>query len=128
MRRRAGPVLGAVTTTAGTTSPGPIGRSHRSSLNPSIVCFSSRTLRDERRFVERELLARFVEIEPRRRLDAVGAVAEVHLVAVDREDFLLGVPLLDLNREDDLAHLALEQLLLGQAEVIEVARHLLRQR
>ena len=83
---------------------------------------------DERRFVERQLLVRLVEIEPRRRLDTVGAVAEVHLIAVDREDFLLGVPLLDLNREDDLAHLALEQLLLGQAEVIEVARHLLRER
>jgi hypothetical protein len=83
---------------------------------------------NQRRFVERELLVRFVEIQPRRRLDTVGAVAEVHLVAVDREDFFLGVALLDLNRKDDLAHLALEQLLLGQAEVIEVARHLLSER
>ena len=56
-------------------------------------------------------------------------MAEVHLVAVDREDLLLGVALLDLDREDDLADLALERLLVGQAELIlEVARQLLRER
>ena len=55
-------------------------------------------------------------------------MAEIHLVAVDREDLFLGVALLDPHREDDLANLALDQLLLGQAELIEVARHLLRQR
>ena len=84
---------------------------------------------DERRLLERQLLVRLVEVEPRRRLDAVGAVAEVHLVAVDREDLLLRVPLLDLDREDRFANLALEGLLVGQAELIlEVARELLGQR
>ncbi len=54
---------------------------------------------------------------------------EVHLVAVDREDFLLGVALLDLDREDRLANLALERLLVVEAELfLEVARELLRQR
>ena len=55
---------------------------------------------DERRLLERQLLVRLVEIQPRRRLDAVRAVAEVHLVAVDREDLALGVALLDLDGED----------------------------
>ena len=56
-------------------------------------------------------------------------MAEVHLVAVDREDLALGVALLDLDREDDLADLALERLLVRQAELIlEVARQLLRER
>ena len=83
---------------------------------------------DERRFLEAELLVRLVEIQARGRLDAVGAVAQVHLVAVDREDLLLRVALLDLDREDDLANLALEELLLRQAELIEVAGDLLCQR
>src|SRR5207248_5692829 len=46
----------------------------------------------------------------------------------NREDLFLRVALLDLNREDDFPHLPLEQLLLGETELIEVARHLLRQR
>ena len=76
-----------------------------------------------------QLLVRLLEVEPRRRLDAVGAVARVHLVAVDREDLFLGVALLDLDREDGLADLALERLLVGEAELLlEVARELLRQR
>ena len=55
-------------------------------------------------------------------------MAEVHLVAVDREDFLFRVPLLDLDRQDHLADLALEELLLRQPELIQIARNLLRQR
>ena len=53
----------------------------------------------------------FLEVQPRCGLDAVGAVAEIHLVAVDREDLLLGVALLDLDRENGLADLALERFL-----------------
>ena len=83
---------------------------------------------NERRFLEIQLLVRFVEVQPRSRLDTVRAVTEVHLIAVDREDFLLRVPLLDLDREDRFANLALEQLLFGQPELIEVARDLLRER
>ena len=55
-----------------------------------------------------ELLVRLVEVQARRGLDAVGAVPEVHLIAVDGEDFLLRVALLDLNREDDFPDLPLE--------------------
>ncbi len=83
---------------------------------------------DERRFLEAELLVRLVEVQAGRSLDAVGPVPHVHLVAVDREDVFLRVALLDLDRQDDLANLALEEFLLGQAELIEVARDLLRQR
>ncbi len=89
---------------------------------------------DQRRFLEVEILVRLVEVQPRRRLDAVGAVREVHLVAVDREDLLLGVSLLDLNREDDLLDLPLQRFgkgfltLGGEAELVfQVARQLLRQ-
>ena len=57
---------------------------------------------DERRFVEGQVLRGLAEVEPRRRLDAVGAVAEVHLVAVEREDLALGVALLDLDGERSL--------------------------
>src|SRR4051794_9352038 len=85
--------------------------------------------RDERRLVERQLLVRLVEIEPRRGLDTIGAVAEIHLIAVDREDFLLRIALLDLDRENRFAHLPLERFLVGQAELfLEIARQLLRQR
>jgi len=56
-------------------------------------------------------------------------VAEVHLVAVDREDLFLGVALLDLYGENRLADLPLERLLVIEPELLfEVARQLLRQR
>ena len=55
-------------------------------------------------------------------------MTEVHLVAVDREDFLLRVALLDLDGENHLANLALEQFLLREAELIEIAGDLLRER
>ena len=84
---------------------------------------------DERRLVERQLLVALVEVQPRRGLDAVGAVSEVHLVAVDGEDFLLRVALLDLDREDGLADFPLERLLFGQAELVfQIAGELLCQR
>jgi hypothetical protein len=90
---------------------------------------------DQRRFLEGELLVRLVEVQPRRRLDPVGAVREIHLVAVDREDLLFRVPLLDLNREDDFLDLPLQRLgkalltLGGEPELVfQVAGQLLRQR
>ena len=55
---------------------------------------------NQRRLLERQVLRRFREVEVRRGLHAVGAVAEIHLVAVHREDLFLRVPLLDLDRED----------------------------
>ena len=54
---------------------------------------------------------------------------EVHLIAVDREDLFLRVPLLDLDCEDRLPDFPLERLFGGEAElVLQVAGELLRQR
>ena len=90
---------------------------------------------DEGRFLERQLLVRLAEIHARRGFDAVGAVAQVHLIAVDREDLALGVALLDLDRENQLLHLPLEGvgkgLLAFRREpelLLEIARELLGQR
>ena len=71
---------------------------------------------DERRLGERQVLHRLAEQEAARRLDPVGAVAEVDLVAVEREDLLLGEVLLDLEGEDHLLDLPLVGLLRGQEQ------------
>ncbi len=85
--------------------------------------------RDERGFAQRELLVRLVEIEARGGFDAVCAVPQVHLVAVDREDLFLRVPLFNLDGEDDLLDLPLQGFLLRQPELFfQIARELLRQR
>ena len=63
---------------------------------------------DERRLFKRQLLVALVEVQARCGLDAVRSMSEVHLVAVDREDFLLRVALLDLDSENHLADLAFE--------------------
>ena len=81
--------------------------------------------RNRRGFPERQVLHRLAEVHPRRGLDAVGAVAEVHLVAVEREDLRLGVALLDLEGEHDLLDLPLERLLRLEEQL---ARELLRER
>jgi hypothetical protein len=53
---------------------------------------------DRRRLVERDVLGGFVEIHPRARLDAIGAV-ERYLIGVQGEDLAFGVAALDLDRE-----------------------------
>jgi hypothetical protein len=80
---------------------------------------------DERGFLDAGVLHRLAEVELRRRLHAVGAVPEVHLVAVEREDLFLGVALLDLHREQQLLHLAFPGLLVGEEQL---AGELLRER
>ena len=62
---------------------------------------------DRRRFFEVRSFARLAEIQLRRGFDAVGAVAEVDLVAVEREDLFLGVALLDADRDQRFLDLAL---------------------
>src|SRR5438093_958283 len=63
------------------------------------------------------------------RLDPVRAVAEVHLVAVDREDLFFRVALLDLNGEDRFLDLALDRFFARQPELVaQVARDLLGER
>ena len=58
-------------------------------------------------------------------LHAVDAVPEVHLIAVEREDLVLRVALLDLNREDGFLDLPLPRLFIGEEQL---ARELLGQR
>src|SRR5207249_553208 len=72
--------------------------------------------RDQRRLGQAELPDRLAVEELARGLDPVVAVAEVDLVAVEREDLLLREALLDLEGEDDLLDLALVGLLGGQEE------------
>ena len=63
---------------------------------------------DECRLLDRDVLRRLAEVQPRRRLDPVDAVPEVHLVAIEREDLALGVALLDLDREDRFLYFSLQ--------------------
>ncbi len=80
---------------------------------------------EQRRFLEGDVLGRLAEVEPRRRFDAVGAVAPRDLVAVERDDLGLGVALLDLDGEHRLLDLALPRLVVVEEQL---AGELLRQR
>ena len=57
-----------------------------------------------------QLRGRDVEVEVRRRADPVDAVREVHVVQVERQDLVLRVSLLHLDRQGQLLELALERL------------------
>src|ERR1044072_1526990 len=57
-------------------------------------------------------------------LAPVGAMAEVHLVAVEGEDLALGVTAFELNGEDRLLHLPLHGLL--DADRRKISRQVLR--
>ncbi len=72
---------------------------------------------NQRSLFELEVLGGFAEVKPRRGFDAVHAVAEIHLVAVEREDLALGVPLLDAHRKDRLADLAFPRFFVGQEQL-----------
>ena len=69
-----------------------------------------------------------VEVDFRRRLDPVSPRAVVDLVQIHRQDFLLGVAVLDLVGDDHLVELASERLLPRQPFDSHVARKLLRDR
>ena len=71
------------------------------------------------------------EVQLRRGLDAVGAVAEVDLVAVEGEDLFLRVALLDPDRDQRLLDLALPAAIADREADLggeQVARQLLRDR
>ena len=67
---------------------------------------------------DRQFVDRLVEIQQRRRRDAVGAEAEIDLVQIELEDFLLRVGALDAQRQQRFLDLALERNLVGQQEVL----------
>ncbi len=73
--------------------------------------------RDEGCLFEREITRSLVEIHAGRRFDPVRPVSEVHVVAVEGEDLALGVPLLDLDREDRFLDLAFPRLVERQEQV-----------
>jgi hypothetical protein len=89
------------------------------------VCPSSQSTkywaREERR-AQRQVGGGLVEVALRRRLDAVGAGAEVGAAEVEGEDLLLGVGPLQLHRVEQLLRLALGRAVVGQEQV---ARQLL---
>ncbi len=68
---------------------------------------------DERRFFERQVVDALAEVHLRGGLDAVRAVAPVDLIAVQREDLFLRVPLLDLHRDDRFLDLPLPRPVAG---------------
>ena len=70
------------------------------------------------RFRDRQFVHRFVEIQQRRRGDAVGAESEIDLVQIQFEDLVLGVGTLDLEREQRFLDLARERHFVGQEEVL----------
>ena len=54
----------------------------------------------------------------RRRLDPIGAGAEIDAVEIELEDLVLGISALEPEREDRLLDLARERALLGEEEVL----------
>src|SRR5262249_60760280 len=70
------------------------------------------------RFRRRQLVYRLVEIEQRRRGNAVGAHAEIDFVEIELEDALLREGALDLHRQQRFLNLARERQLVGEQEVL----------
>ena len=84
---------------------------------------------DRRRLFEIQVLGALAEIQLRRGLDAVGAVSEVDLVAIEGEDLFLRVALLDADRDQRFLDLPLPAAIAdGEADLggEQVARQLLR--
>jgi hypothetical protein len=90
-----------------------------------VVVRRFRQTAEERGFLRRQLVQRFVEIIERRCRDTVRATAEVDLIEIKLEDAILAERLLHANRDQGFAHFALKRDLVGQQEVL---RHLLGDR
>ena len=73
---------------------------------------------EHRRFGEGDVAGGLAVIALRRRLDAVGAGAEIDAVEIELEDLVLGVFALEPERQDRLLDLARGGALLGQEEVL----------
>jgi hypothetical protein len=83
---------------------------------------------DEGRLFEREVLDPLSEIQLRGRLDAVGAVPEVDLVAVQRENFRLRIAFLNLEGNQRFLDFAFPRALEADGGGEQIARQLLGQR
>ena len=75
---------------------------------------------EERALGHRELRDVLAEVRLRGRLDAVRAAAVVDRVEVVLEDLVLGLLLVDLQRDEDLARLARQRAVLGEEVVLHV--------
>ena len=71
------------------------------------------------------ILGRLPEVEPGSGFDPIDTVAEIHLVAIEREDLPLRVALLDLDREDRFFDFSFGRLVVRQEQL---SSELLRQR
>ncbi|MNU90504.1 hypothetical protein D3C71_803740 [compost metagenome] len=76
---------------------------------------------DHRHLRQADVTNRLAVIDLRRRLDAVGTVAQVDLVDVQLKDFVLGQLPFDLQCQEDFCGFAREAAFAGQEEVL---RHL----
>ena len=74
--------------------------------------------REHRGLGQRDVLGGFAEIALRRRLDAIGAGAEIDPVEVEFENLGFGMLALQPEREFDFLQLALQRALLGQEQVL----------
>ena len=72
-----------------------------------IDCGAFGQSREQRGFVERQLLGRLAEVKLRCCLESVHAVAQKNLIGVERENLRLGETPFDLDRQHRLLHLAL---------------------
>ncbi len=73
---------------------------------------------EHRGFGEIDVAHRFVEIEMRRAIDTEGAAAHIGAIKVELEDFVLGQPRLQPDREKRLVHLALDGALIVQEQIL----------
>src|SRR5262249_24959208 len=58
-----------------------------------------------------------VEVEMRRRIDAIRAAAEIGAVEIKLQDFVLGQACLEPQRQERLAHLSLERAFAAEKQV-----------
>ena len=70
-----------------------------------------------RRFRQVDVAHRLVEVEMRRAVDAEGAAAHVGAVEIELQDFVLGQPRLEPDRQEGFVDLALDGALVAQEQV-----------
>ena len=69
---------------------------------------------EKSRLCRGKVLRLLVEIRPRRRTHAVRAMPEIDAVQVHAEDLVLGIPLLERDRQHDLLHFSRHRFLRGK--------------